>query len=136
MLIKSRSSIIALISRITLWIVFLVLTIPGLSEGPRVLIFCVLLFVYVLIGDVIKLFINCFKSPEWIELKQNNLIIKPRFRNSYSIQVGDVTRITEAKIIKLIASYDRKIICSERKLSLYFGKAEFVGLDALWRPQP
>lgn len=129
MSISSRSSMIALSLRSILWIVFLIMTVSGLSEGPRILVVGVALFVYVLAGDILKLFINIYSSPEWLELSNNVLVIKPRFKNSFSINVNEVTRIAEASWIKLIASYNKKIVCSERKLTLYLGEAEFVGLN-------
>ena len=133
MFIESRSNMIALSLRIGLFLFFVLLIFSGLTEGPWILIPGFALGLYVLSGDIIKLLINIFNSPEWLKLSENTLEIKPRYRTSFSIHINEVTRIAEASWIKLIASYDRKIICSNRGLTIYLGKAEFVGVDDFLR---
>jgi hypothetical protein len=120
---------IALLLRISLFLFLVIFIFSGLKEGPWILIAGFALGLYVLSGDIIKLLINIFNSPEWVELNENTLKIKLRYRESFSINVGEVTKIAEASWVKMIASYDRKMICSARKLTLYLGKAEFIGLD-------
>lgn len=84
---------------------------------------------YVAMGRVIKIFINFYNSPEWMELDGEQLKIKIRFQESYSVNVHEPMKIAEASWVKFIASYDRKLMFPERKLTLYLGKAEFVGLN-------
>jgi hypothetical protein len=128
-MIESRSSMIALLSRTILWGFFIILMIPGLSVRPEIAIPGTILFGYVLTGDVVKLLMNLYSSPKWLKLSNGSLLVKPRCRESITIPVSEVTRITEAKWIRLIASYDRKIVCASRNMTLYLGRAEFEGLD-------
>jgi hypothetical protein len=128
-MIESRSSMIALLSRIILSSAIVIFILPGLSEGPWILIVLVVLGIYVITSDILKLLMNIYRSPEWLKLSDGSLIVKPRYKDSFSIPVSEATRIAEAKWIKLIASYDRKIVCAGRKLTLYLGRAEFVGLN-------
>jgi hypothetical protein len=120
---------VALSLRTILWLFGIGFIIPGLSEGPWMLVVGLVLLTCVLIGDIVKIFLNIFGSPERLELNNNILTIKHRLRNSNSIDVNEVTRIAEASWVKIIASYDRKIIYSNKKLILYLGEVEFVGLN-------
>ena len=129
MFIDSKSSVTALSLQILLWSFFLALIFHdgGFLEGPYILIPA--LGVFLVLGNLIKLGLNLSFSPKWLKLEGNKLVVKLRMRDSFVVDVSEVTRIAEAKWIRSIASYNRKLICDARGLTLYLGTVEFVGLE-------
>ena len=75
------------------------------------------------------LFVSFFKSPEWIEIRANSLIIKMLFKESYIIDIIYVNKICKKKFYQLSGSFDIIISIPEKNIFLYFDKRSFYLLD-------
>ncbi len=89
--------------------------------------------IYVTVLAISEIYISFFKSPQWVELQDNNLLIKMSFQKNYSIDVNTIERIYKKPFYQISGSYSIKMFISDRKLTLYFGKSNFDNLDVFFR---
>jgi hypothetical protein len=75
-----------------------------------------------------------FKSPEYLELNGDNLIVKLPFRDSISIKVTHIVKIDRTKILWILQrTYDIKIHLSPENIKIYLGKYVFDNLEEFLR---
>lgn len=88
---------------------------------------------YGIILLALDLFISFFKSPEWIEIRGNSLIIKMFFKESYSIDINYATKICKKRFYQISGSYNILMSIPRQNTTLYFDKKSFDNLDELIR---
>lgn len=91
------------------------------------------LFTYFLVRSGIDLYISFFKSPAWVDLKSNVLIIKMPFQASYSVNVASVEKVTQKKWYDISGFYIIIMFISENKNKLFFDTVRFEQFDEFLR---
>jgi hypothetical protein len=82
---------------------------------------------YGLIILVSDMFIIYWKSPVWIELLSNQMNVKKRFGQPFSIAVSDVLSVNSKKFWQVWGSFDIKVVCLN--YNLYLNKSRCKDID-------